>query len=309
MADAAISDALPGAVGRHGRRRAREPRCHRGDSADDQGRDRRARAPSGPARPVAARRRGDGRRHLRGRAVVHPPVAGGPRDDGRRSRHSQGPLRAAADPADVVPRPLAVRPAAVANHERPQHDSPLHVVRHGVPAAQHHPDHRGHGDPAGHVLAAGCRGAAVDRPDHIDRVALPAGVHPAVAAGAGPVRPRRDPRRGIRAGPARGEVVRPGGLRLRAVRYASHKPLRHAGQPGVGVGEVLDPAGGHPQPHPDRGARFRRLRGRPRLRHDGHAGCVHHDDAVAGVAHRVAGLSAVDDPGVVHRRQPDRRNL
>ena len=36
-------------------------------------------------------------------------------------------------------------------------------------------------------------------PDHIDGAALPAGIHPAVAAGAGPVRPRRDPRRGIRA--------------------------------------------------------------------------------------------------------------
>ena len=89
----------------------------------------------------------------------------------------------------------------------------------------------------------------------------------------------------------------------------THQPLRHAGQQGVGVREVLDAAGGHPQPDADRGARLRRLRCRPRLRHDGHAGRVHHDDAVAGVAHRVAGLSAVDDAGVVHRRQPDRRNL
>ncbi len=50
-----------------------------------------------------------------------------------------------------------------------------------------------------------------------------------------------------------------------------------------------------PNLHADHRARLRRLRRRPRLRHDGHAGRVHHDDAVAGVAHRVAGLPAVDD--------------
>ena len=46
-----------------------------------------------------------------------------------------------------------------------------------------------------------------------------------------------------------------------------------------------------------------------RAGHDGHAGRLHHDDAVAGVAHRVTGLSAVDDPGVDDRCQPDRRDL
>ena len=241
--------------------------------------------------------------------MVHPPVARRPRHHGRRGRHPQGPLRAAADPADVVPRPLAVRPAAVANHERPEHHSPLHVVRHGVLAAQHHPDHRGDGDPARDVLAAGCGGAGVDRADHADGAALPAVLHPAVAAGPGPVRPRRNARRGIRARRAGGEVVRPRGLRLRPVRRAADQPLRHAGRQGVGVREVLDPAGGHPQPDADRGAGLRRVRRRPRLRHDGHAGRVHHDDAVAGVAHRIAGLLVVDDAGVVHRSQPDRRDL
>ena len=80
-----------------------------------------------------------------------------------------------------------------------QHHSPVHVVRHGVPAAQRHPDHRGDGDPAGDVLAAGCGRAGVDRADHADGAALPAGVHPAVAAGPGPVRPCRNACRGIRA--------------------------------------------------------------------------------------------------------------
>ena len=45
------------------------------------------------------------------------------------------------------------------------------------------------------------------------------------------------------------------------------------------------------------------------LRHHGHARRVHHDDAVAGLADRVAGIPAVDDAGVVHRRQPHRRDL
>ncbi len=35
-------------------------------------------------------------------------------------------------------------------------------------------------------------------------------------------------------------------------------------QPGLGVGEVLDAAGGHPEPHADRRAGLRRLRRRPR---------------------------------------------
>ncbi len=211
---------------------ASQSHCHRGDSTDDQGRHRRPGAASGPAWPVAARRRGDGCRHLRGRVVVHPAVAGRTGHDGRGGRHPQGPLRPPADPADVVPRPLAVGPAAVANHERPRHDSPIHVVRHGLPAAQRHPDHGGDRDPAGDVLAAGCGGAAVDRADRRDRAALPAGVHAAVAAGPGPVRPRRHPRRGIRARTAGGEVVRPRGLRLRPVRRTTQQPVRHSGPAG-----------------------------------------------------------------------------
>ena len=77
-----------------------------------------------------------------------------------------------------------------------EHDSPLHVVRPGVPDAQRPADRGRDGDPAGDVLAARRRRAGVDRADHADRAALPAGVHPAVAAGAGPVRPRRHPCRG-----------------------------------------------------------------------------------------------------------------
>ena len=70
-------------------------------------------------------------------------------------------------------------------------------------------DHRGDGDPARDVLAARCGRAGLDRADHRDGAALPAGVHPAVAAGAGPVRSRRHPRRGVGARPAGDQVVRP----------------------------------------------------------------------------------------------------
>ena len=159
----------------------------------------------------------------RGGAVVHPPLAGGPRHHGRRGRHPQGPLRAAADPADVVPRQVAVRPAAVARDERPQHHPPVPVVRAALPAAQHHSDHRRDGHPAGDVLAARRRRGGVDRADHRDRAALPAPVHQAVPRCAGPVRQRRNARRGAGARAAGGQGVRPRAVRLRAVRRARHR--------------------------------------------------------------------------------------
>ena len=121
--------------------------------------------------------------------------------------------------------------------------------------------------------------------------------------------PRRHPRRGVRARRAGDQVVRTRALRLRPVRRAAYRAVRHSGEQGLGFGEVLDAARGHPEPDADHRAGSWRLRGRPRLCHDGHARRVHHDDAVAGVADRVAGLPAVDDAGVVHRSQPDRRDL
>ena len=205
---AAVPAALPRAVDRDDRRRAGQPGRHHRDPADDQGRHRRAGAAPGSARAVDAGRRGIGGRHLRGGAVVHPALAGRAGDDGCGGRHPQGPLRAPADPADVLPRPVAVRPVAVAGDERPGHHPAAAVVRPGVPAAQHHSDHRRDGDPAGDVLAAGRRRAGVDRADHADGAALRAGVHPAVAAGAGSVRRGGHARRGGGAGRAGGQVVR-----------------------------------------------------------------------------------------------------
>ena len=218
VAAAALPDALPRAMDRDGGGRDHQPRCHRGDSAHDKGRDRRTRAASGPARPLAARHRGDGCRDLRGGAVVHPALAGVPRHDGRRGRYPQRPLRPPADPADVVSRAVAVRTTALAGDERPVHHSQVPVVRAGVPAAQHPSDHRGDGHPAGDVLATWCGRSGVDRPDHRHRAVFPAGVHPAVAAGPGPIRPCRNACRGIRSRAAGGEILRPRTVRLRPVR-------------------------------------------------------------------------------------------
>ena len=64
-----------------------------------------------------------------------------------------------------------------------------------------------------------------------------------------------------------------------------------------------------PEPDVDPRAGLRRVRRRPRPGDDGNAGRVHHHDAVAGVADRVVGLPAVDDPGGDDGRQPRRRDL
>ena len=287
-----------------------QPGGHRRDPADDQGRDRRTGAPPGPAGPVGARRGGDGRRRLRGGAVVHPPLAGGARHHGRRGRHPQGPLRAAADPADVVPRPLAVRSAAVANHERPEHDSPVPVVRPGLPDAQRPADHRRDRRSCWRctgrwVWWCWCRSCRSPRPCCTSSGSTP-GCRgwPRTSPATSPPT-SRSPRSGLR-------VVKSFGREDYVYdRFDEQLTDLYDTQVSrvVGVGEVLDAARGHSEPDADRRAGLRRLRRRPRLRHHGHARRVHHDDAVAGVADRVAGLPAVDDAGVVHRGQPDRRDL
>ena len=176
MAAAALYLPVPGAMDRHAHHRDREPGSHRVDSADDQGRHRRPGAPPGPAGAVGPRACRDRCRYHRGRAVVPAALADLARHHGGRGRYPQGPLRTPADPADVVPRALAVGPVAVANHERPELDSPVHVVRHGLPIAQHAADRRGHRHPAGDVLAAWCRRRGLDRARHLDGAAFPAPV-------------------------------------------------------------------------------------------------------------------------------------
>ena len=87
------------------------------------------------------------------------------------------------------------------------------------------------------------------------------------------------------------------------------RTVRDRSRQGVGGGEVLDLARGHPQSGPHGVAGFRCVRGGPRSGHGRHAGRLHHHDAVAGLAGRVDGLSPVDDPGGDDGGEPDRRNL
>ena len=164
------------------------------------------------------------------------------------------------------------------------------------------------GHPAGDVLAAWCGRAAVDRADHPTVLHFQQEYTRLSRLAQDQSGPRRDACRGVRARPAGGEIVRPRGLRLRPVRRTAHQPLRHRSA-GYRCRRSSGPAGDHPEPHADHRARPRRVRGRPRLRHHGHTRRVHHHDAVAGLAHRIARLPAVDDAGVLHRGQPDRRDL
>ncbi len=88
----------------------------------------------GRHRARARRARGDAHRA----APVLRAAAGHP----RRGGHAQLALRAAAGPARELPRPLAVRPAAVARDQRPEPHPSLDLVRHRA-ADREHPDDRG----------------------------------------------------------------------------------------------------------------------------------------------------------------------
>ena len=287
-----------------------QPGRHRRDSADDQGRDRRAGAPPGPAAAVGARRRRDGRagiseavlwfirRWLVARATM------GVEADIRKDLYAR---------LQILPMSFHGRWQSGQLLSRVMND--LSTIRQflsfgllflllnviqiivvtGILLAMYWP--------LGVVVVVSIV------PITADGAALPAAVHPAVAAGAGPVRPRRHPRRGVGARPAGGQVVRPRGLRLRPVRPARHRPVRHRGAARSRCRRSSGRCWRSSRTSPDHRARPRRLRRGPRPGHDGHAGRVHHDDAVAGVAHRLAGLPAVDDAGVDDGGQPRRRDL
>ena len=154
----------------------------------------------------------------RGDTLVHPALAGVARDHGRGSRYPQRSLCPVADPADVIPRALAIRPAAVADHERPEHDSPIAVLRADLSDAQPPSDHRGDDHPACDVLATGSRGAALRGTGHRNRAALRAHLHPIVTPGSGPGGARGHRSRGGGVGTAGGQVLRARGLCLRPVR-------------------------------------------------------------------------------------------
>ena len=78
---------------------------------------------------------------------------------------------------------------------------------------------------------------------------------------------------------------------------------------GAVLGPVLDLPGADPQPCRRPRAAPRRHRGRPRCAHPRRAGGLHHPDAVAGVAGRLAGRDPGDGAGGDDRRGPDPRDL
>ena len=113
-------------------------------AGDDPGRHRlgrrRADPPPRHRRHLAAGRPGPAVRRRRGGAVLHPPLRHGAVRAGHRDRHAPRPVRAPAAAAGVLPRPVAVGPAAVAAHHRPVHHPSLRRLRLRLPHRQlrHH---------------------------------------------------------------------------------------------------------------------------------------------------------------------------
>ena len=85
--------------------------------------------PLGPARP--------GPRRARGGADLVAPLGAVQRRARRRDRDAPRPLRAPPAAADELPHQVAVGPAALARHHRPQRHPPLLRLRPAVPGRQH----------------------------------------------------------------------------------------------------------------------------------------------------------------------------
>ena len=74
----------------------------------------------------------------------------------------------ASDTADVLPRPLAVGPAAVADHERPGHHAPVPRLRPAVHRDERRADRRGHRPADNMYWPLGAGRARLDRAHHLD---------------------------------------------------------------------------------------------------------------------------------------------
>ncbi|CAA9293129.1 MAG: Heterodimeric efflux ABC transporter, permease/ATP-binding subunit 1, partial [uncultured Friedmanniella sp.] len=302
---AALPDAVPADGALRGRRHRRDDRR----PAGHQGRHRRPDRRLGPGRAVRARPAGPDPRCRRGRADVPAPVDRLPGDERRRVRRPHRPLREAAAAADGLPRPLALRSAAVADHERPGHHPPVPRLRAAVHPHQHRPDPRDHGDPAQPLLAARPRRAGLDGADHLAVPAQRARVHPALAQDAGPERRRRLDHRGGGLRAPRHQVLRSRPARVRQVRRPGRAAVRLLGGARPAERALLDDARGDPQHHPHRRAGPRGRRGRPAEDHAGHPGRLHHLDAVPGLAGHRPGLPAGAGAGVDDGGRPDRGDL
>ena len=241
-------------------RRAVEPRCHHGDSADDQGGHRRAGAPPGSAAACgcSARRRwaSASRRRCCGSSAAGwwPAATMGVEADIRKDLYAR---------LQILPMSFHGRWQSGQLLSRMmndlEHDSPVHVVRHGVPAAQRHPDHRRDGDPARACTgrwAWWCCCRSCRSPLTVLHFQ------------------REYTRLSRLAQDQSGDVathVEEAALGLRVVKSFGREDYVFDRfdeqltdlydtqvQQGHGVGEVLDAARGHPEPHADRRAGLRR---------------------------------------------------
>ena len=189
-------------------------------------------------------------------------------------------------------------------------DPPVQRLRAALPGRQHPPGHRGHRCAAAHVLAARPGRRRRGGPDRLAVDALREGLRRRLPPGPGRAGRPRHPGRGGRGRHPRDQVVRP----QPATSPSSTTPPRAScydtgdGQ-GPAVGEVLDLPRGDPQPRRRRRAAARRDRRRPRRPDARRAGRVHHPDAVAGLAGRVARRDPGDGPGGDDRRRPGPRDL
>ena len=206
--------------------------------------------------------------------------------------------------ADELPRPVAVRPAALPGHHRPVRDPPVRRLRPAVPGHQHPP---GHGRRPACCCTCTGRSAWSSRATAVPIVlAVDALREGATSWSRGGCRTSRAtwppasrrPRSAIR-------VVKSFGrsrLRLRAVRRGRPPAARHIDGQGPAVGAVLDLPRGDPQPRGGRRAAARRARRRSRRAHPRRAGRLRHADALAGLAGRVARRDPGDGAGGDDRR-------
>ena len=267
------------------------------------------RSPHGSCRPVRARPLRDQPRRGRGGLDLRPALDRVEGDAGTETRYPDRSLRQAAAAADELPRPMAVGPAAVADHERPGNHPAVPRLRDPVHLHERGADRDHHCDPAPPVLATRPGGARLDRPDHHGLPAQRARVRPTVPEGPGRDRRCRIDGRGGRVRAARDQGLRPCPARLHQVRRPEHAALRDVAGTGPAELEDLDLSRGHPQRDADRCAGPRRCRRRAGQPDSRHPGGLHHLAVVAGLAGRRAGLPDRHGAGGDDRGGPDRGDL
>ncbi len=307
MADAPLRSTVFGthdldARGRWGRHRGE----HRGSTRCPK-RCRRSGEASPDLGPVRARRSRAPARSAGSPAHLHPPMD--PEHDG--PRHGGDPAQrsvcTSSTPSGGVPRPLAVRSAALPSHQRPEHHPAVHVVRADLPDRQHlHLRDR-------HLLAVPSLLAASDSGHgRIHSVVL---LQPQLhtlllhrrATDAGPAGRPRDPGRGVGPRPPDDQGIRSPASGVQPVRVGCAPGPRHWRQQGTPAGPHLvairscaqHPAGG-------RAGRWG-IRGLGRQAHHWRSGRLCDPGADAHLAGRRSWLDHRQPAGVDDRRGPHLR--